>query len=121
MQRRLLEALGYEVGTAVSPAETLRELERRRPDLIIVDLRFPRAADGLGLIRGIRETGFRLPVIVLSGWPDDLYGTPEEQLVSRILVKGCVRELLQTIAELLVAHRGDAETQRDTGETGESQ
>jgi hypothetical protein len=26
-------------------------------------------------------------VIVLSGWPDDLYGQPEEQLVSRIMVK----------------------------------
>jgi CheY-like chemotaxis protein len=101
VQRRLLEALGYRVGTASSPADTLRELQRSPPDLIIVDLRFPLAADGLTLIRGIRQTGCRLPVIVLSGWPDDLYGTPEEQLVSRILVKGCVRELLQTIEELL--------------------
>jgi CheY-like chemotaxis protein len=101
MQRRLLEAFGYEVDTASSPAETLRELERSRPDLIIVDLRFPRAADGLGLIRGIRQTGCRMPVIVLSGWPDDLYGTPEQQLVSRIVVKGSVRELLRVIAELL--------------------
>jgi len=102
VQRKLLEALGYEVGTAVSPAAALRELERCAPNLIIVDLRFPDAADGLGLIRAIRETGCLLPVIVLSGWPDDLYGSPEEQLVTRVLVKGCVRELLQTIAELLV-------------------
>jgi CheY-like chemotaxis protein len=101
MQRKLLEALGYEVDTAASPAETLSELERCRPDLIIVDLRFPRADDGLGLIRGIRQSGCRKPVIVLSGWPDDLYGTPEQQLVSRIVVKGSVRELLQVIAELL--------------------
>jgi CheY-like chemotaxis protein len=99
--RKLLETLGHEVETAMSPDETLRELERSRPDLIVVDLRFPLAADGLRLIRGIRETGFRLPVIVLSGWPDDLYGAPEEQLVSRIVVKGNIRELLRTIAELL--------------------
>jgi CheY-like chemotaxis protein len=103
VQRCVLEALGYEVGTAVSPSETLRQLERLPPDLIIVDLRFPRAADGLGLIRGIRETGYVLPVIVLSGWPDDLYDTPEERLVSRVLVKGSTRELLQAIAELLAA------------------
>jgi CheY-like chemotaxis protein len=101
VQRKLLETLGYEVGTAVSPAAALRELERRQPNLIIVDLRFPDAADGLGLIRAIRATGCSLPVIVLSGWPDDLYGSPEEQLVTRVVVKGCVRELLQTIAELL--------------------
>ena len=101
VQRKLLEALGYEVATAMSPAEALGELERNRPDLIMVDLRFPTADDGLGLIRGIRETGCRLPMIVLSGWPDDLYGTPEERMVTRILVKGSVRDLLRTIAELL--------------------
>lgn len=101
MQRRLLEVLGYQVDTAVSPAETLRELERGRTDLIVLDLRFPQSADGLGLIRGIRETGCRLPLIVLSGWPDDLFGTPEEKLISRVVVKGSVRELLQAIAELL--------------------
>jgi hypothetical protein len=39
-------------------------------------------------------------MIVLSGWPDDIYGTPEERMVSRVLVKGSIRELLQTIAEL---------------------
>ena len=101
VQRRLLEALGYEVDTAASPSETLWELERRQPDLIVVDLRIPRAVDGLGLIREIRQTGCLLPMIVLSGWPDDLYGAHEEQMVSRVLVKGSTRELLQTIAELL--------------------
>jgi CheY-like chemotaxis protein len=111
IQRKLLENLGYDVGTAVSPAETLRAFERRRPDLIIVDLRFPHAADGLGLIRDIRRMDPRLPMIVLSGWPDDLYGTPEEKMVSRVLVKGSIRELLQTIAELVVIHR--AGTERD--------
>lgn len=101
MQRKLLEALGYDVQTAITPEETLRELERSAPNLIVIDLRFPHVAAGLGLIRGIRQTGCRLPVIVLSGWPDDIYGAPEEQMVSRVLVKGGVRELLQTIAELL--------------------
>ncbi len=101
MQRKLLETLGYQVDTAMSTAETLRELERNRPELIVLDLRFPQAADGLDLIRGIRETGCRAPVIVLSGWPDDLYGTPEEKLISRVVVKGSVRELVQAITELL--------------------
>jgi two-component system OmpR family response regulator len=103
VQRQLLEALGYEVETAMSPTETLRELERRRPDLIIVDLRFPKPADGLALIRGIHRTGCDLPLVVLSGSPDDLEGASEEQLVSRVLMKGSTRELLRTIAELLPA------------------
>jgi hypothetical protein len=40
-------------------------------------------------------------MIVLSGWPDELYGAPEEQMVSQIVVKGSIRELLRTIAELV--------------------
>jgi CheY-like chemotaxis protein len=101
LQRRLLESLGYQVDTALSPAETLRQLGRLVPDLIVMDLRFPTAAEGLALIRAVREAGYRRPVIVLSGWPDDLYGASEEPMVSRIVVKGSVRALLETIEELL--------------------
>jgi CheY-like chemotaxis protein len=103
LQRCLLEALGHEVETALSTSGTMRQLERRTPDLIVIDLRFPTAAEGMALIRGIRQAGCRQPLIVLSGWPDDLQGAPEEQMVSRIVVKGSVRELLRTIAELLAA------------------
>ena len=101
VHRKLLEALGHKVGTSGSPGETLRELEMRRPDLIVVDLHFPLVEDCLSVIRGIRETGCQLPLIVLSGWPDDLYGTPEERLVSRVVIKGSIHELLRTIAELV--------------------
>ena len=99
VQRTLLEALGYEVRTAISAADALRELEKDPPHLIIVDLCIPQAPDGLGLIRAIRQRT-QLPLIVLSGWPDDLYGSPEEELVSRVIVKGQIRELLLTIEEL---------------------
>jgi CheY-like chemotaxis protein len=102
LQVRLLEALGHRVATALSPSEALRQLESCAPDLMVMDLRFPTAAEGLALIRAVREAGYRRPMIVLSGWPDELYGAPEERMVSRILVKGGVRPLLQTIAELLV-------------------
>ena len=108
VQRKLLETLGYQVGTAMSPAETLRELERTRPDLVLVDLRFPHAADGLALIREVRRRDSKLPMIVLSGWPDDLYGAPEESLVTRIVVKGSLHELLQTIQELLAGCGADS-------------
>jgi CheY-like chemotaxis protein len=108
VHRKLLETLGYLVATAMSPDETLRELDWIRPDLVIVDLRFPHAADGLALIRGIRQRDSTVPMIVLSGWPDDLYGAPEESLVSRIVVKGRLGELLQTIKELLAGCGADS-------------
>jgi CheY-like chemotaxis protein len=101
VQRSLLEAVGYEVATASTPPEVFEELLRRTPDVMILDLNLPHADDGLGLIRAIREAGYRAPIIVLSGWPEEILGAPEEQLVSRVMIKGNVRELLRTIEELL--------------------
>jgi CheY-like chemotaxis protein len=105
--KALLECLGHEVVVAECPSEALRELERSAPGLFLMDLRFPNAAgqpdsrEGMALIRRIREAGYRLPVVVLSGWPEDLYGEPEEEMVSRIMVKPVeIPVLLETIAEL---------------------
>ena len=64
----------------------------------------PDFREGMALIRGIREAGYRFPVIVLTGWPEDLYGEPEERMVSRFMVKPVeIPMLLETIAELTSA------------------
>ena len=108
LRKQLLEVAGYQVETALSAQQTERRLERAPADLVILDLRFPNALgepdaqEGLALIRRIRDLGCRVPLIVLSGWPDDLYGEPEERLVSCILVKPVkTREFLDAIRGLL--------------------
>jgi two-component system, cell cycle response regulator DivK len=110
LRKQLLEVAGYQVETALSAQQTERRLERAPADLVILDLRFPNALgvpdaqEGLALIRRIRDLGCRVPVIVLSGWPDDLYGEPEERLVSCILVKPVkTREFLDAIRGLLTS------------------
>ena len=110
VNKTLLESFGHEVVVAEGPSEALRELERSAPGLVMMDLRFPNAAgrpdarEGMALIRGIREAGYRLPVVVLSGWPEELYGEPEERMVSRIMVKPVeIPVLLETIATLTSA------------------
>ncbi len=107
LRKLLLEQAGHEVDLALDALETMRHLEHGQADLIIMDLRFPNAsgvpdsAEGLALIRRIRDVGCRAPVIVLSGWPIDLYGQPEEQLVSRIMVKPVKpADLMETIQDL---------------------
>jgi len=93
IRKQLLEVAGHQVALAMNPVQTMHAVERGAADLVIMDLRFPNAegnpdsAEGLALIRSIRDAGFLVPVIVLSGWPDDLYGRPEERMVSRIMVK----------------------------------
>ena len=110
VRKILLETAGHEVVVAACPSDALRELERSAPGLVIMDLRFPNAAgqpdsrEGMALIRRIREAGYRAPVVVLSGWPEDLYGEPEEEMVSRIMVKPVgILVLLKTIEELTSA------------------
>ncbi|HXB67214.1 MAG TPA: response regulator [Candidatus Acidoferrales bacterium] len=110
LRKLLLEAAGHDVTVALDPHETIRRLQQSEADLVLMDLRFPNstgkpdAALGLALIRRIRDAGCRAPVIVLSGWPDDLYGQPEEKMVSRIMIKpvnpGVLVEAIGALAPL---------------------
>ena len=108
VRKLLLEQVGHQVAVAWSVSETMRQVESGNAELVIMDLRFPNAAgepdasEGLALIRGIRECGCRVPLIVLSGWPQEIYGSPEESLVSRVMMKPVKASvLLETIAELV--------------------
>ena len=105
LRARLLEAGGHEVCLAGDASEVIPYLATSQ--VVIIDLRFPNsqgqpdAAEGLKLIRQIRESGCRAPVIVISGWPEDLSGTPEERMVSRVMQKPvAIESLLGAIAEL---------------------
>ena len=89
----------------------MRRLEHAPTDLVIMDLRSaerrlanPIRGKAWPSSAGIRDLGYRAPVIVLCGWPEDLYGQPEEQLVSRILLKPVrTHDFLNTIRDLLAA------------------
>jgi CheY-like chemotaxis protein len=93
LRKSLLEGAGHHVVATLTTGQTARELERGPIHLVVMDLRFPNAdgrddpKEGMQLIRRIRELDAKVPIIVLSGWPEDLDGQPEEQLVSRIMLK----------------------------------
>jgi CheY-like chemotaxis protein len=110
LRKTVLESAGHSVVTALSVRATTRALERHEIDLVVMDLRFPNvegkkdSGEGKRLIRHIRELNSKVPIIVLSGWPEDLEGQPEEQMVSRIMVKPVKpKSLLQAARELLPA------------------
>ena len=89
-------AAGHEVAVALGPAEALRQAAPGWAQLIMIDLRFLNAAGepdrraGLAPTRRLREQSARVPLVVLSGWPDDLYGKPVP-----------TRELLEAIEQLV--------------------
>ncbi len=108
LRKGLIEGLGHEVSTALTACQTVRALQTRSPDLVIIDLRFPDAngipdaREGLALIRRIRELCGDIPLVVLSGWPADLDGHPEERLVTRVMIKPVKAAVLaQTLRELI--------------------
>ena len=65
---RILQGIGSSVTSAASAAEALRRIEQDKPgfDLAILDLRLP-DMNGIELLKEIRKTHARLPVILLTG------------------------------------------------------
>ena len=65
---RMLRLEGYQVRTAVSAENGLREAEESHPDAIILDLRMP-LVDGLGFLRRLRAHDDQrdTPVAIVTG------------------------------------------------------
>jgi len=67
--RMTLEFEGYRVEEAASGVEALQIARDRPPDAILLDLRMPEM-DGLETLRQLRERGYDMPVLVISGHAD---------------------------------------------------
>lgn len=68
------EARGYAIRIAHSGAEGMGEIERERPDLILLDIMMDNDADGFNLAYKLKEDKVyrEIPIIILSGYMDHL-------------------------------------------------
>jgi two-component system phosphate regulon sensor histidine kinase PhoR len=64
--RRVLEGQGYQVAEAANGLIGLEELERARPDLVLLNLKMP-VMDGLEFLRRARLTSPEQVVVVITG------------------------------------------------------
>ena len=87
LRKLILEREGYEVSAAADPPSARVLFAETQPKIVILDLRLPEAVDGLALIRDFRAAIPGVRIIVLSGWPPDLEGTPEAAMVDQVLTK----------------------------------
>ena len=97
LHKLLFEVNGYRVLVAHSGPEALRLLEGENVDLVVLDYRMPEMTGG-EVARRIRDRWSNIPVLMLSGYPDDV---PEEavHLVDAFVTKGDAPErLLQVLA-----------------------
>lgn len=97
-----LRQMGYDTVTAPNGIQALVRLAERAFQAIVTDLRMP-LMDGRALVRRLREGGCDIPILVVTGVPEDAEGLP----VSRVLPKPIDEVLL---SRALAAHVGGAPT-----------
>ncbi len=87
LRKLILEREGHQISIASEPVSARALFVETQPESVILDLRLPEATDGLALIREFRAAAPQVRIIVLAGWPLDLEGTPEAQMVDLVLAK----------------------------------
>lgn len=103
IRMQLLKAAGHEISGADCAAEAIRLIKQLRPAVLLMDLRMPALADGLGIIRFAAAQPEPPRIVVMSGWPDELEQRPEAALVSGLLLKPTpLAVLLDTLRQLLL-------------------
>lgn len=82
----LLEAFlsdeGYEIRRAADGLDALAKVENGAPDLIVTDLMMPRL-DGAGLVERLRQSGYQIPVIVISAVHGNARNLPVDGFVPK--------------------------------------
>lgn len=61
----VLESVGFETLLATSGKEALAQIERIRPDLVLLDIMMP-DMDGWDVFRKIKEKDSRIPIAILT-------------------------------------------------------
>lgn len=97
LRKIMLEAEGYQVLTSQSGRDGLSLLAKSQTDAVVLDYRMP-GMDGAEVARVIREQWPDLPIVMLSGYPEDV---PESALrmVNAFLTKGGAPEQLFLVLE----------------------
>ena len=104
---RILRQCGHSVETAPDVAGAVGRLQGGPLDLVITDFRMP-GADGLDLVRHVRENFSDTAVVMLTGFPsiegavEAVKGGAEAYLTKPFTQT----ELLETVAKVLLAFRG---------------
>jgi DNA-binding NtrC family response regulator len=64
---RLLTETGHEVSVAASAEEALESVDRRRPDLVVLDVRLP-GLDGLSAMQHLTDRAGPIPIVVVTAF-----------------------------------------------------
>jgi len=95
-----LEEEGFEVVTAKNGKEALHQLQKAKPDLVILDIAMP-GMDGIEALRRIKEKRNGIPVIVYTSHPGYLTHAGTRAADACILKSGDLEEMKEKARQLL--------------------
>lgn len=102
---RYLGLKGYKVWAAQNGRSGIKEVKRRKPDLVLLDVIMPEM-NGLEVLRLLKEDRrtSQIPVVMLTGRSDDeciseaLYGYAVEYLVKPVSMENLEQKVARIIA-----------------------
>ena len=107
----ILKANGYRAVEEPSALSVIRSINKEKPDLILLDLKMPKAG-GMEVIKTMRRMSIHIPVVVISGHlsPKNFHNLRalgvEHFLVKPIDLRMLLAKVKEAI-ELKVAHSGN--------------
>jgi two-component system response regulator MprA len=121
-RRSVLEELGYNVVSASSGYDALQTIEQQKFDLVITDYKMS-PINGLEFIATLRQRGFRIPIILLSGFAESLGFRQESSGADAVIQKSAneIAQLLRCTKRLLMPPKkpaGSHDSRKDHRGTG---
>jgi two-component system response regulator MprA len=121
-RRSVLEELGYNVVSASSGYDALQTIEQQKFDLVITDYKMS-PINGLEFIATLRQRGFRIPIILLSGFAESLGFRQENSGADAVIQKSAneIAQLLRCTKRLLMPPKkpaGSHDSRKDHRGTG---
>lgn len=116
-----LEDFGIEVAAVPTGDIAIEALAAQRFDIVISDIRMPGKTNGFCLLDHVRDTYEQIPVILMSGWYNDLDKAQHKRPRLPVLRKPFRVEELQAAlgaAEFLIEQNKVGEATRDVRESG---
>jgi CheY-like chemotaxis protein len=109
----ILCGAGYSAGLAEDAAEAMAAVtatDSVRPALMVLDLGLPKVS-GLSFLAELRDRGYRLPVIVLAGSPDEeAHSRAKELEVIQVLAKPVSARALLEVVEAAMRNSAPSRT-----------
>ncbi|MBC8083817.1 MAG: sigma-54-dependent Fis family transcriptional regulator [Hymenobacter sp.] len=116
--RLLLKQAGYPAQAVATPAEALDVVRAAPPRLVLMDMNYSlgtSGADGLALLRAVKQLAPQVPVILITGWGSITLAVEGMKAgAAEFVTKPWQNEaLLQTVRTILSLRTAEAETATD--------